>query len=367
MACASVNCFVLLLLLSSCKGVSRHSIEKSYKKGLQAYSDERWSECIVQFEETLHLYKLYKSVFNNCGAKCKSQEVKSKIDKHFSDLKMYESFLNERHCLINCRDREFDAVHLQEGLEESILFNIEERKPYEYLHICYFQMNAVAKAASAAYTFLLAHPDDTVMNSNLKYYTAQPEVNPNELVDLESEDYEVLHKLGKESYNQKKWGETIVAMEEVLTDYFAWEKGCRVSCEHQPEQEESPDFVITVSNNILFLLQCRQQCQSKLSILGYTSGIEFIADILNYLQISYYHSNRFEDAAKIVASYLALLPDDEDMLRNKEIYSSLVDEKAFTERSDIVYYFKYDQYEKELLSYFYNTNTFDMKSNSVKS
>ncbi|XP_063375703.1 cartilage-associated protein-like [Cydia amplana] len=356
--------WIILVLFTWCNGKSLLSIEKIYLKGVQAYTGERWSECISKFEESLHLYKLYNSIFINCGVKCKTQARHSQIEPNFNELQVFESYLNERYCLMNCRDKELEAVRINSNVKDTILQDFQSRKPYGYLHVCYFQMNALQKAASAAYTYFQAHKTDDVMKNNVKFYIGLPEVSLNEVVDLESEDFEVLHKVGLESYEQKKWGETIMAMEEVIADYLAWEMGCRVACEHLPEQEWSQEFVISVSNNMLSLLQCRQQCQNKLSTLDFKTGIEFLADTLNYLQICYYHSDKFEEAAVAVASYLTLMPKDEDMLHNRALYGSFIDKNAFNPRPDIEYYLKNDFYEKEILSHFHQTNTIDTNAHS---
>ncbi|XP_045772094.1 cartilage-associated protein-like [Maniola jurtina] len=225
-------------------------------------------------------------------------------------------------------------------------------------------MNDLPKAASATYTYLMAHPDDVDMKKNVDYYVQQPEVDATEVIDLERDDYEVLYKLGKQAYNQKKWGETVNNMEEALTHFLSWENSCRAECDRQPEQEWSPEFAITVSNNIASVLTCRQKCQDDLKP-PYKSGVEILADILNYIQISYYHLDRIDDAAKAVATYLALYPNDEDMLENKIIYKTLTDEKKFMEIPDIIYYFKRDKYEKQLLDFFHKEDNSDTNANSI--
>lgn len=342
------------------------SIDKAYKKGVSAYSGERWTECITQFEESLYLYKLYKSVVVNCRLKCKSESYDTQIKENIEDLKTFEKFLTARNCLLKCQEKGFDDVRVSSDVPESTIFNMKARKPYEYLHLCYYQIYALQKAASAAYTFLLASPEDESMKNNLKYYSEQPEVDINEVVDLESEDYLVLFHLGLKSYKKNNWAETVASMEEVLTDYMSSENICRAECERQPEQESSSEFVLTMANNIAALLHCQQHCQEKLKSLEYNSGIEFIADVLNYLQISYYHLDRFEDAAKAVASYLALMPSDEDMLENKKMYSTLTDAKSFTERSNIIYYKTRDSYEKQLIQLFHQENNdYHTESNAI--
>lgn len=356
---------VLLASIVLCECLKLSSLQKTYENGVKAYSSERWTECIKQFEESLHLYKLYKSVIVNCRQKCNNQPYESELQENIGELKLYEHFFNKKDCLSKCEDQGFEDLHLQSVVEESVFYKMQARKPYEYIHLCYYQMNAMPKAASAAYTYFMLHQDDEDMKNNVRYYVDQPEVDVKEIVDLESDDYVVLYRIGRKAYSENKWADTVANMEEVLNDYFSSENNCRVECERQPEQEWSSEFAITMSNNIAALLHCQQQCQDKLIILKYKTGIEFIADVLNYIQICYYNLERFDDAAKAVETYLSLLPNDEDMIENKKIYSSLVDTKSFVKRSDVEYYFKRDGYEKKLLQFFHKGNNHSVDSNSV--
>ncbi|XP_072943226.1 cartilage-associated protein-like [Epargyreus clarus] len=349
--------------ISMCSSLKFASLDKTYDRGVKAYNQERWSECIVQFEESLHLYKLYKSIIVNCRLKCKSHNFEPTIKESMEDLHIFEMFFNMRDCLTKCQTQGFNDVHIYGNVSDSVIDNLQTKKPYEYLHICYFQMYALPKAASAAYTYYLANPHEETMKNNVEYYVEQPEVDAKEVIDLESEDYKVLYQLGLKAYQQKKWGETVANLEESLTGYLTWENTCRAECERQPEQEASPEFAITISNYMASLLICRQKCQDELKP-QYESGVQYLSDVLNYLQISYYHLDRIQDAAKTVSSFLKLLPTDEDMLENKLIYESLVDKDSFVERSDIAYYLKRDQYEKKLLNFFLQGNDNTDKTNT---
>ncbi|GBP49331.1 Prolyl 3-hydroxylase 1 [Eumeta japonica] len=217
-------------------------------------------------------------------------------------------------------------------------------------------MYMLPKAATAAYTYLITNPDNKVMWKNYHYYIEQPEVDQKEVIDLESLEFIVSYKLGKDSYQQKNWGETIAAMEEALNKYIHFENDCRFECEEHTHVDGSQHFINAVASNTEYILNCKQKCQDEVKQLSYSSGSEFIADVLNYLQISYYHLNKIEDGAKAVASYLLIYPNDEDMIENKKIYSSLINEDAFIVRNDIVNYVERDNSEKKLLEFIQSNN-----------
>lgn len=48
------------------------------------------------------------------------------------------------------------------------------------------QMKQFQKAASAAFTYLVEHPKDTVMLTNLKYYSTMDGVDMREIVNFEA-------------------------------------------------------------------------------------------------------------------------------------------------------------------------------------
>ncbi|KAM3967639.1 cartilage-associated protein [Aphomia sociella] len=333
------------------------SIEETYKKGVLAYSKEDWAECSQLFEESLHLYKLYKSIVINCRLTCKNEHNKPlSSDSYINDLKIYEALINRRNCLMKCHDNEFANNYLNNDISNNMLETMQNKNAYEYLHMCYYQTHNLQRAASSAATFLASNPDNKQMKSNLETYLKKSDVNEAEVVDLEKEYYIVLFDRAIKFYNNNIWNKAVYDMEEAIVNYLIWEDNCRLECERQPEQELSPEFVITITNNIASYLQCQQSCQDKLKLIKYDSGVHYLAEMLNYLQICYYHLEKIEKAAISTATYLALMPNDADMLHNKEIYSTLVDSDSFTERSDIIQYLKRDQYEKELLKLFQQKN-----------
>lgn len=342
---------VLLSLIVINESVKLSAVKNKYHKGVKAYTDERWTECIAQFEESISLYRVYRKRIINCRLKCNRNQYNSEIQNNIEDLKIYELLLKKTVCLKQCIGSVADT-HLQEEFQDIIPI-MSARKPFEYLHVCYFQMNALPKAASAAYTFHFGHPDDITMLNNVKYYSQQPEVDVNEIEDLLIENFMIYYKNGKDAYNKNDWEKTITNFEEAIKDYFSVENNCRAECELQPDQQISSEFFITIANNIASLLHCQQQCQDILKKFSYQSGIEFLTDVLDYLQISYYYTKDYEGAAEAVSTYMVMIPDAEDMIENKKFYSSFVDKEAFVNRSDIVYYFKRDTYEKMILNLFH--------------
>lgn len=60
------------------------------------------------------------------------------------------------------------------------------------LHV--FQSDKLAKAVSAAHTFLVKHPDDEMMQRNMNYYKSLPGAEEH-IKDLETKSYEARLKI----------------------------------------------------------------------------------------------------------------------------------------------------------------------------
>lgn len=64
------------------------------------------------------------------------------------------------------------------------------------------QSDKLAKAVSAAHTFLLKHPDDDMMQKNMAYYRSLPGAEEH-IKDLETKSYEVrahMHPLRRQEW-----------------------------------------------------------------------------------------------------------------------------------------------------------------------
>lgn len=61
---------------------------------------------------------------------------------------------------------------------------------YVFVCVSFPKSDKLAKAVSAAHTFLLKHPDDEMMQRNMAYYKSLPGAEEH-LKDLETKSYEV--------------------------------------------------------------------------------------------------------------------------------------------------------------------------------
>lgn len=123
---------------------STKSCEALYEEGVRAYLDNDYEKCVTRFEEAIEKYKLYNKLVQNCRLKCKDEAELTDwlYTVNIEDLRFYEKAIKNTLCIIKCKsESNFGKYNLNSEVES--LF--ENRKPYEYLHICYFQVSNAPK------------------------------------------------------------------------------------------------------------------------------------------------------------------------------------------------------------------------------
>lgn len=113
-----------------------------YEKGAEAYLENNFKDCVRYFEVAIEKYRLYTKTLQNCRIQCKEDvsEGRPLYSDDIEDLHFFEKTIKNTLCIVKCRNDHsnvFGVYNINKETEE--LF--ENRKPYEYLHICYFQVN----------------------------------------------------------------------------------------------------------------------------------------------------------------------------------------------------------------------------------
>uniref|UniRef100_A0A6P7GKK4 procollagen-proline 3-dioxygenase n=1 Tax=Diabrotica virgifera virgifera TaxID=50390 RepID=A0A6P7GKK4_DIAVI len=222
-------------------------------------------------------------------------------------------------------------------------------------YLIFFQTKQLEKAASAAFTFLVAHPDNKVMSTNLKHYLDH-NVEKKDIVNYEAKDYVYLYAHGADAYEKKKWQFVVFNMEESLVHYLQAEEECRAQCEGPFDHGWYPDFIPSISNHFTVALRCKQKCRKKLSSLNGEIHDDLLPSHYHYLQYAYYKLGNLKAACQAVASYLLFYPDDETMLDNMRYYSKQpkVDITYFQPRREATQYMQRQIYETRILKFVHN-------------
>ncbi|XP_045470805.1 prolyl 3-hydroxylase 1-like [Harmonia axyridis] len=325
-----------------------------YEKGVESYLDNKFPECVYNLENAVIKYHQYRRTLQNCRLACRreAEDAEPLYAVDVENLKFFEKTIRNTLCVIKCKDK---------LLEDSGKFNINEdienlfemRKPYEYLHICYFQMKEIQKAASAVFTYLVTHPDHKTMLSTLKYYSSFDGVDLKDVINFEAKDYAYLYSHGIDAYEAKDWKGVIDNMEESLVDFLQAEEECRAQCEGPFDHGWLPDFIPSIANHFTFCLKCKSLCYSKLNSINTEKYEDLLPSHYHYLQYAYYKVGNMRMACEAVASYLLFIPKDETMLSNMEFYKKMpkVEKQYFKPRKEALLYIERLTYEKKLMKF----------------
>uniref|UniRef100_A0A1A8HGJ2 Cartilage associated protein n=1 Tax=Nothobranchius korthausae TaxID=1143690 RepID=A0A1A8HGJ2_9TELE len=174
-------------------------LESAYKYALDQYTGEKWPETVEYMEVSLRLYRLLRDSEAFCNLNCSSVRLDDEEKfAEFPELRAFGNVIKRAQCLKRCKQGL--PAFRQTMPSRDTLDEFERREPYKYLQYAYFKSNNLAKAVSAAHTFLLKHPDDDMMQRNMAYYKSLPGAEDH-LKDLETKSYETLFVRAVRAYN----------------------------------------------------------------------------------------------------------------------------------------------------------------------
>ncbi|GLG97441.1 Uncharacterized protein GBIM_04206 [Gryllus bimaculatus] len=286
---------------------------------------------------------------NRCRSRSEGEPFMFPFD--VENLHFYETAVRTTLCLLKCKNAAFKNKFVSVSPELDKLYF--RKKPYEYLHLCYYQKKMLQKAASAAFTALVANPEENAMINNLKFYSSLPEVNMNAIENLEIKAFVPLYIQGVEAYNKGDFASVINLLEQSLKKWLRAAEECRAYCESPFDQGWFPDFISSVSNHFTFCLRCKQKCEMPLNSLNGEYHEDMLPSHYHYLQYSYYKVSKLQKACEAVESYLLFFPNEETMIKNKEFYSQYLNGNMdyFVPREEAVKYVQRQKYENQLLNF----------------
>ncbi|XP_068450330.1 prolyl 3-hydroxylase 1 isoform X2 [Clinocottus analis] len=220
------------------------------------------------------------------------------------------------------------------------------------------------KAVAAAHTFFLANPDHTEMRQNLDYYRMMAGVEPEDFKDLEAKPHMAEFLQGKSYYSDDSFGLAANHFEVAVDEHFIADKECKAMCEGAYNydgynyMEYSADLFQTMTDHYMQVLNCKQHCAVELaSTAGQDKPFEdFLPSHFNYLQFSYYNSEKYEQAIECAKTFLLFHPADEVMNQNLAYYSAVLGEdkaRDITARQVVKLHIQQSILEKELLYFGY--------------
>ncbi|CAG5120358.1 unnamed protein product [Candidula unifasciata] len=294
------------------------SFEELYEQGVRAYDDHLWYSCANKIERAVQDYKVFKHTLSNCRLECSKglrESQLANLTSQVPDFSTFGKFLRDADCYRRCTEESLDThPQLTDRMESAF----EKRLPYHYLQFCYYKLDRLKLAASAAYTYYLANPQDVDTKQNIVYYRDTAKVSETDFVDLELQPYKEHYIRALLAYDEHQWGSVIFHFEGCLEEYFKEHERCLSDCEGKG-QLQGPEFSTVVADAIVDIMACKLDCEKKLSTI-YTEPIKLLLqDIYHHLQFAYYKEGELEKAAEATASFLLLNSTHQVMLDNKAI------------------------------------------------
>ncbi|CAG5984671.1 unnamed protein product [Menidia menidia] len=279
------------------------------------------------------------------------------------DLGFFQKILRRADCVQSCESEQLGVPSMHQAGEE-VELEFRKRTPYNYLQVAYFKVNKLDKAVAAAYTFFQANPDHVEMRQNLDYYRMMAGVQEENFKDLEARPHMAEFLLGKQHYSDDLFDKAAAHFEAAVDEYFTADRECRALCEGAYHydgynyMEYSADLYQTVTDHYMQVLNCKQQCSVELaSAAGREKPFEdFLPSHFNYLQFSYYNSEKYEQAIECAKTFLLFHPQDEVMNQNLNYYSAVLGEekaRSISARQVVQQFIQQSILEKELLYYRY--------------
>lgn len=364
------------LCMSDTSSSSRYVLEPYdflFDAAVDAYNRGDWLSVILNMEKALRNKATVREVKAQCRLSCANQTafgdrlaglgVPIPGAGSVEDLGFFQKILKRADCVNSCETEKLGSPTFHEVTKE-VELEFKKRTPYNYLQVAYFKINKLDKAVAAANTFFQANPDHVEMRQNLEYYRMMAGVQEEDFKDLEARKHMAEFLLGKSYYSDDSFGLAADHFEVAVDEYFTADKECRALCEGAYNydgynyMEYSADLFQTMTDHYMQVLNCKQHCAVELaSTAGRSTPFEdFLPSHFNYLQFSYYNSEKYEQAVECAKTFLLFHPDDEVMNQNLAYYSAVLgEEKAQTisARQVVKLYIQQSILEKELLYFGY--------------
>uniref|UniRef100_A0A7N6F8A1 Prolyl 4-hydroxylase alpha subunit domain-containing protein n=1 Tax=Anabas testudineus TaxID=64144 RepID=A0A7N6F8A1_ANATE len=367
---ALLHMFLLLPLCASDTNLVVEPYDFLFDTAVEAYYKGDWLSVILNMEKALRNKATVRSAKAQCRLSCANHTafgeplaglgVPVPGAGSVEDLGFFQKILKRADCVNSCETEKLGSANLHKVGEE-VELEFKKRSPYNYLQVAYFKINKLDKAVAAANTFFLANPDHMEMRQNLDYYRMMAGVQEEDFKDLEARTHMAEFLLAKRYYSDDSFKLAGEHFEVAVDEYFKADQECRALCEGAYNydgynyMEYSADLFQTMTDHYVQVLNCKQHCSVELaSTAGRDKPFEdFLPSHFNYLQFSYYNSEKYEQAIECAKTFLLFHPDDEVMNQNLAYYSAVLGEDKAETIAAREQYIQRSILEKELLYFGY--------------
>uniref|UniRef100_A0A8B9QZ47 procollagen-proline 3-dioxygenase n=1 Tax=Anas platyrhynchos TaxID=8839 RepID=A0A8B9QZ47_ANAPL len=337
---APLPCFLLLLLLlraaSATSPPSRLApYDLLYADGVRAYFARDWGRAAELLQRSLHSYAGLRAARRSCRASCRREAA----------FLGRSAGLRRADCLQHCLGGRLGAAPSAHRASLAVRRDFEQREPYNYLQVAFFQLKKLDQAVSAAHTFFVANPQHLQMREDMEKYRRMSGVKADNFRDLEAAPHWEAYEAGVQHYNADEYLQAVDRLEESLREALSALEECRALCEGPLEEEEEeeeeemqPGLYEAIAAHYIQVLKCRQQCVLDIATKpGRISATEdFIPSHLDLLQFAYDQVGNQALAAECAASYLLFYPTDEPVLEKMKQYQTELGEDTTVTAREVV-------------------------------
>ncbi|NXU54262.1 P3H3 hydroxylase, partial [Turnix velox] len=363
---ASLRRLCLLLLAASAAATSAGRLvpyDLLYADGVRAYFARDWGRAAELLQRALHSYAELRATRRACRAACRREApfLGGPEAARRWEAALFGSVLQRADCLQHCLGSRLGSAPSAHRASRLIRRDFEQREPYNYLQVAFFQMKKLDQAVSAAHTFFVANPQHLQMREDIEKYRRMRGVKSDNFRDLEATPHWEAYEAGVQHYNADEYPQAVARLEDSLTEALSALEECRALCEgpweneeEEEEEEMQPGLYEAIAAHYIQVLKCRQQCVLEIATKpGRISATEdFIPSHLDLLQFAYHQIGNQTLAAECAASYLLFYPMDELTLEKmKQYHMELGEDTAVTARESIQRYVERSLMEKKLIYY----------------
>ncbi|VDL77706.1 unnamed protein product [Nippostrongylus brasiliensis] len=232
------------------------TFEQLYQYGKYEYTDKNWPDCVAYFEDELVWCR------RKCAGQVEKPDESSFSQKHATSERAL--------CMLRCKRERFTEERPPLG-KMSTYFDFVERKPYQYMHICYWRKSFIS---------------------------------------------------GVQAYNDEDWNRCVDDLQFSMEKLMEEDARCRLLCDDKIDWSVvhgNPEIDVLITSMQAAVVRCQHNCLHRLALINGHNVGDLPAVYYEYLHYCQYKLMRGSEAARSVANYL-LFDNSPTMRRNKYFY-----------------------------------------------
>ncbi|XP_062521860.1 cartilage-associated protein-like [Corticium candelabrum] len=303
--------------------------------GTEAYTDERWQDCIEYLESAISAYNDEQDKLLSCLSDCEESLEADIMTEESVDssemllLNRFHYFFKKHECVSQCKAMLYGKKKTYQGATAAVF---EDKTVYNYLQMCYYHLGEVDDARHAAETFYDFNVGNELGINNMHYYASLRRENPPQYSPREHHmEHQKLYRQGRIAYGKEDYSTVIEAMEGALAKYYLALQKCQLKCignftvnfDDDLDNELGDDALTVVARYVSAQVLCCTRCEETLTFFEVKPGLvehRYLSSHYHYLQFAYYKMGDFKNASQCAGTHRLFHPDDDVMAGNIRYY-----------------------------------------------